>query len=176
MADETGATPRELLIEASRRNNTTLLTTLLATFPSPTATAKFLNTTTDALGSSALHLAARAGSYEVLDLLLDQEGVEIDHQETREGDTCLHSAVRYCNAEGLDGGNGRAVVEILLDAGCDPRIRNKARLRAVELLERGLDGVRGCLLRAEVAVQGVGDVVVEDEEDDGRGGAGSESD
>lgn len=125
MADESGATPRELLIEACRRNNTNLLSELLTSKPlksSPEVIAKFLNTTTDALGASALHIAAQHGNYEVLDMILDQEGVEIDGQEKRDGDTCLHMAVRYCN-EQLPGNweHGKAVVDILVDAGCDPR-------------------------------------------------------
>jgi uncharacterized protein len=124
MADE-GASPREQLMEASRRNNTELLQSLLDSKPlkdNPDATAHFLNTTTDALGSSALHVAAQYGSYEVLDMILDQEGVEIDHQEKRDGDTCLHKAVRYCSGLLQDQWEvGRAVVDILLDAGCDPR-------------------------------------------------------
>lgn len=125
MADDDGATPKELLLESCRRNNTTLLTTLLSSPPfsnSPSSTAAFLNTTTDALGSSALHVAAQYGSYEVLDIILDQEGVEIDGQERREGDTCLHKAVRYANGlEKAEWEAGRAVVDILVDAGCDPR-------------------------------------------------------
>lgn len=124
MADE-GASPRELLLESCRRNNTSLLTTLLASVPlssnGPTI-AKFLNTTTDTLGASALHVAAQYGSYEVLDLILDQEGVEIDGKERREGDTCLHRAVRFANEAGEKRAQeGRAVVDILVDAGCDAR-------------------------------------------------------
>ena len=125
MADDEGASPREQLIEACRRNNTDLLSAVLSTKPlhnNPTAIATFLNTTTDALGQSALHVAAQYGSYEVLDMILDQEGVEIDGQEVRDGDTCLHRAVRYCS--GLvkeEWEDGKAVVEILVDAGCDPR-------------------------------------------------------
>jgi ankyrin repeat protein len=122
MADE-GASPRELLIESSRRNNTTLLTDLLASPPlssNAASIAKFLNTTTDALGASGLHIAAQYGSYDVLDLILDQEGVEIDGQEKRDGDTALHKAVRFANESG-DRERGRGVVEILVDAGCDPR-------------------------------------------------------
>ena len=121
MADETGATPRELLIESCRRNNTSLLSELLGSKPlksNPEAIARFLNTTTDALGAGCLHIAAQYGSYEVLDMILDQEGVEIDGKEKRDGDTCLHKAVRYCNE---DWQQGAAAVEILVDAGCDPR-------------------------------------------------------
>ena len=125
MADESGATPRELLIEACRRNNTNLLSELLASKPlksNPEANAKFLNTTTDALGAGAVHIAAQYGNYEVLDMILDQEGVEIDGKEKRDGDTCLHKAVRYCNDQARGSWeHGKAVVDILVDAGCDPR-------------------------------------------------------
>lgn len=125
MADDEGASPKEQLIEACRRNNTTLLSEVFASKPlnsDANAIANFLNSTTDALGFGALHVAAKYGSYEVLDMILDQEMVEIDGPEKRDGDTCLHVAVRYCN--GLEKGeweHGRAVVDILVDAGCDPR-------------------------------------------------------
>lgn len=55
-------------------------------------------------------------------MLLDQEGVEIDGVERREGDTCLHKAVRYVNSLSKEEWEeGQAIVEILIDAGCDPR-------------------------------------------------------
>lgn len=178
MADD-GATPRELLLEACRRNNTTLLTDLLSNPPlssSPAATATFLNTTTDALGASALHLAAQHGSYDVLDQILDQEGVEIDGQEKRDGDTALHRAARWCN--GLDARewdtDGKAVVDILVDAGCDPRIRNRAKLRPFDLLDPRNAVCRDVLRNAEMTMMAGDDVVDEDEPADG--GEGSESD
>ncbi|KAK3706103.1 hypothetical protein LTR37_012930 [Vermiconidia calcicola] len=176
MADETGATPRELLIEACRRNNTTLLSDLLKSKPlssNADSIAKFLNTTTDALGASALHIAGQYASYEVLDMILDQEGVEIDGKEKRDGDTCLHKAVRYCNDSGdLEG--GKAVVDILVDAGCDPRIRNKAKLRPIDLVEPRNTELRNLLQKAEMAMTAGGDVVNEDEDEPN--GGGSESD
>ncbi|KAK3068001.1 hypothetical protein LTR53_010517 [Teratosphaeriaceae sp. CCFEE 6253] len=175
MADDTGASPREQLIESCRRNNTELLSSLLTSLKRPDAIAKFLNTTTDALGASALHLAAQYGSYEVLDIILDQEGVEIDGQEKRDGDACLHRAVRFVN--GLAVGEweaGRAVVDILVDAGCDPRIRNKAKLRPIDLVDPRNKELRTALQTAEMAMTAGGDMVVED--DDAPNGAGSESD
>ncbi|KAJ9620647.1 hypothetical protein H2203_007856 [Taxawa tesnikishii (nom. ined.)] len=121
MADE-GASSRELLLEACRRDNTDLLSEVLSSFPSSDAIAHFLNTATDALGNGALHIAAQYGSYEILDMLLDQEGVEIDGTERREGDTCLHKGVRYINGLTKDEWeDGKPIVEILIDAGCDPR-------------------------------------------------------
>lgn len=59
---------------------------------------------------------------EVLDLLLDQEGVEIDELDRMEADTPLHKAVRYTNElDRKDWKVGQEIVDILLDAGCDPR-------------------------------------------------------
>lgn len=58
----------------------------------------------------------------MLDLLLDQEGLEVDPVDRLEADTPLHKAVRFVN--GLprpDWESGSAVVELLLDAGADPR-------------------------------------------------------
>ena len=59
---------------------------------------------------------------EVLDTLLDQEGLEVDPVDRLEQDIPLHKAVRFVN--GLDKNEweaGAAVVELLLDAGADPR-------------------------------------------------------
>ena len=124
MTSDPGASPGELLIEACRRNNTTLLHDILRAPPcntDPPSIAHFLNTTVDVLGAGCLHIAAQHGSYDVLDVMLDQEGVEIDGREWRDGDTPLHMAVRFCGGGGEVVEHGRAVVEILLDAGCDPR-------------------------------------------------------
>lgn len=181
MSQDDGATPKEILIESCRRNNTSLLNEVLSSSPLSSDASKiadFLNNTTDSLGSSALHIAAQYGSYDILDQLLDQEGVEIDHTEPREGDTCLHRAVRYVN--GLKSsweqeGEGKALVEILVDAGCDPRVRNKARLRAVDLLDPRCKEVKMVLQQAELGYQAGGDVVIEDD-DDTAPGSGSESD
>ncbi|KAI7329029.1 hypothetical protein KC315_g6341 [Hortaea werneckii] len=178
MASDEGASPRELLLEACRRDNTELLHDLLESEPCHGKSediANFLNTSTDALGQSALHIAAQYGSYEVLDMILDQEGVEIDGQEKREGDTCLHKAVRYCNDLAQNAWEeGKACVEILVDAGCDPRIRNKAKLRPIDLVDPRNQDLRTALQTAEMQTMG-GDTVVDDD-DDGPDGPGSESD
>ncbi|KAF2160454.1 hypothetical protein M409DRAFT_59936 [Zasmidium cellare ATCC 36951] len=181
MSTDEGATPKELLLEACRRNNTTLLSEVLSTPPltpkNSSTIAQFLNTTTDALGASALHVAAQYGSYEVLDTILDQEGVEIDGQERREGDTCLHRAVRFANElRQEEWERGRAVVDILVDAGCDPRIRNKAKLKPIDLVDPRNTELRKDLQKAELTLQMAGDVVQEDEDEDARDGPGSESD
>jgi len=120
------------------------------------------------------------------------------------GGTPLHSAVEYANTFGSapvrtgntgtaiagatqtqqqqgDGGEsnpGNAIVEILVDAGCDPRIRNKGRMKAADLVDPRNEALRAFLRKAEVmaemeqeAVRGGGDVV-----DGEEGGSGPESD
>jgi len=112
---------------------------------------------------------------EVLDVLLDQEGLEIEELDRMEQDTPLHKAVRYCNSlEKADWAHGRQVVDILIDAGCDTRIRNKAKLKPIELVDPRHTELRQMLSKAEYALSAGDDVVAA--EDDGEGDGGSETD
>lgn len=162
-------------MEACRRDNTTLLTEVLShptVSPDPS---QLLNTARDGVGNYCLHLAASNGSYEVLDLLLDQEGLEVDPVDRMEGDTPLHKAVRYVNAlDKTEWEAGAAVVELLLDAGADAKVRNKAKLKPVELVDPRNGDLRSALSTAEYA-QIVGDDVV-NEEDEEAAGPASDSD
>ena len=128
-----GATPRELLLEACRRDNVELLNDVLHT----SSSIDLLNTARDGVGNFCLHVAASYGSCmgpfpclqtvltradEVLDKLLDQEGLEVDPLDRLDGDTPLHKAVRYVNGQNQSEWRGAAsIVELLLDAGADPR-------------------------------------------------------
>jgi len=181
MADD-GASPKELVLEASRRNNIDLLHEVLEQFnkshgkKAHEAVAQVLNSARDGIGMGVLHLAAVNGNYEVLDLLLDQEGLEIDELDRMEKDTPLHKAVRYTNT--LDQSSwdvGQQIVDILIDAGCDPRIRNGAKLRPFDLVDPRNKELRTLLQQAEYSMQ-VGDDVIQDDDDEGPTGSGSESD
>lgn len=114
---------------------------------------------------------------EILDILLDQAGLEIELTDRMEHDTPLHKAVRYANSlPQPEWPAATPVVDILLDAGCDPRVRNKAKLKPVELVDPRNKELRELLRRGEVEVMMAGaggDVVAED---DGEAGSGSESD
>ena len=85
-------------------------------------------------------------------------------------------------------------MDILVDAGCDPRcvfstlylqdnsidvryhrIRNKAKVRPIDLVDPRNKDLRATLQKAEMAMMVGNDVVIEDD-DDGRDGPGSESD
>lgn len=141
MADE-GASPRELVLEACRRNNTSLLEDVLLDYKSAQEIAPLLNNARDGIGNGVLHVAASYGSCtltmskrgrrrvrltykdvdDVIDLLLDQEGLEVDSLDRLERDTPLHKAVRYVNEQPkTEWSDARALVDLLLDAGCDPR-------------------------------------------------------
>ncbi|KAL1797597.1 hypothetical protein ACET3X_004203 [Alternaria dauci] len=107
MADEEGASPRELILEACRRNNTELLEETLKDLAAAASksgkkpedhVADILNNARDGVGNGCLHVAATYGSFEVIDMLLDQEGLEIDEIDRMEQDTPLHKAVRYVNS------------------------------------------------------------------------------
>lgn len=60
---------------------------------------------------------------EVLDLLLDQEGLEVDPLDRLDRETPLHKAVRFANElPPQDWEVAKMFVELLLDAGADPRL------------------------------------------------------
>ncbi|KAF2456007.1 hypothetical protein BDY21DRAFT_65708 [Lineolata rhizophorae] len=186
MADEfEGASPREQAVEAARRNNPELLQELIDKVGkkggdkgSPEAVAEFLNTARDGVGYGLLHLAAMNGKYDVLDLLLDQEGVEIDHEDRMEKDTPLHKAVRFVNSlkpESWE--DGKEIVDILIDAGCDPRIRNKGKLKPIELVDPRNKDLIEALRKAEWNIMYANDIPeAEADEDEGPTGSASDSD
>ncbi|RPB21930.1 ankyrin [Terfezia boudieri ATCC MYA-4762] len=169
-----GASPKELLFEACRRNNIELLTDVFKPITGVDNLANFLNTSTDALGNTAAHVAAQYGSYHALDHLLDQEGFEVDPLDKLEKETPLHKAVKYANYK--DQQVGAEVVELLLDAGADPRILNKGKQRAVDLVDPRNKALREMLQKAEYAIANAGDVVNMDDNDDDVGhGSASDS-
>ncbi|MCJ1420479.1 hypothetical protein MMC32_006836 [Xylographa parallela] len=172
-----GASPREILIEACRRDNVPLLHELLATHTSAAQTAALINGAKDGVGNYCLHIAVSYGSYDVLEELLDQEDVEVDPLDRVEGDSPLHKAVRYVNGLDKDDWAGAApLVELLVEAGADVRLRNKAKLRPIELVDPRNAELRAVLQRAEYAEMAGTDVVDEEEEDEGPTGSASDSD
>jgi uncharacterized protein len=126
---------------------------------------EFINTSRDPLGNTALHVASLRGSLDCLDVLLDQEGVEVDPRNRMEGDTPLHSAARLSVEEGAED-EARAIIEMLLEAGADPRyvlppsarvkltflirIRNRGKLKAVDIVPPQHTEIKNVLKRAEL--------------------------
>lgn len=166
-----GASSGEILIEAARRNNTDLLEEVIAGCKSPEEVAKLLNETRTVLGNYAYHEAALNGNYEIIDILLDQEGFECDPINRLEHDTPLHSAIRYINSQTPSFPPPPAVSEfahdlisMMIEAGSDPRIRNKANLTPLQLVDPRNVELRGQLQDALDVMQSQGDYVVDDEE------------
>lgn len=97
---------------------------------------------------------------EVIDLLLDQPAFECDPVNRLEGDTPLHTAIRWLNAEPpAQRAFGRALVEMMLEAGSSPRRRNKGGLTPVQLVDPANRDLRDLIRQHEYASQNAGDFV-----------------
>lgn len=164
MADDEheGASAQEQLIEACRRNNTDLLTEVLAGRSEEDA-AKLLNETVTVLGNHLYHEAASQGNYEIIDTLLDQPGFECDPISRRERDTPLHTVIRWSNGEPpAQQPFAQALVEMMLEAGSNPRIKNKAGLTATQLVDPRYPEMRQLIEKHEYALLNAGDFVSSD--------------
>ncbi|KAK5656352.1 hypothetical protein OQA88_4732 [Cercophora sp. LCS_1] len=154
-----GATSSEQLIEACRRNNTDLLFEILDS-KSDDEIADLLNTTTTVMGNHLYHEAASRGNYEIIDALLDQPGFECDPINRQEGDTPLHSAIRWINSEPAEQREfGNALVDMMLEAGSNPRVKNKGGLTALQLVDPRNKGLRELIQKHEYASLNAGDFV-----------------
>ena len=73
--------------------------------------------------------------------MLDQEGVEVDPIDRMDEDTPLHKAVRYVNKLDAEDWQGAApLVELLVEAGADPRLVSTSSSSAKGLWKRKLYG------------------------------------
>ncbi|KAJ5723115.1 hypothetical protein N7488_001150 [Penicillium malachiteum] len=134
MADDEGASPRELVVEACRRDQPHLIEQVLDSMSekSNEDVAQFFNDVTDALGNHALHICALYGSYDVMDALFDIQYFECDPLTRMDKDTPLHIAVRFANEK--DAELGEEMVKMMCEAGCDPRVRNKHGQKPADLV------------------------------------------
>ncbi|KAK0668506.1 hypothetical protein QBC41DRAFT_121173 [Cercophora samala] len=154
-----GASTSELLIASCRSNNPTLLLSLLPT-DDEDASAALLNNTTTIMGNHLYHEAASRGHYEIIDTLLDQPGFECDPVNRLEGDTPLHTAIRWINSEPPEQREfGNALVEMMLEAGSNPRIKNKGGLTALQLVDPRNEGLKELIRKHEYASLNQGDFV-----------------
>ncbi|CAI7652329.1 unnamed protein product [Penicillium bialowiezense] len=129
-----GASPRELIVEACRRDQPHLIEQVLAGMESQTneQVAQFFNEVTDSMGNHALHICAQYGSYETMDALFDIQFFECDPLTRMDKDTPLHTAVRYSNEK--DAELGAHMISMMCEAGCDPRVRNKHGQKPADLV------------------------------------------
>ncbi|KAK6360852.1 hypothetical protein TWF730_006968 [Orbilia blumenaviensis] len=115
-----------------------------------TPLSKFLNHSRDSLGRMALHVAAKYGNPDILDTLLDQEGLEVDPESLMEGDTPLHVAAQYTSEDADVGGY---MIHLLVDAGADPRLKNKGQQKPLDLVDPSCQEVRAYLQEAEAEME-----------------------
>ncbi|OTB03924.1 hypothetical protein M426DRAFT_321226 [Hypoxylon sp. CI-4A] len=167
-----GASVKEQLIEACRRNNVDLLHEIISNCKNDDEISNLLNNTTTVMGNHLYHEAALQGNYEVIDTLLDQPNFECDPTNRIEGDTPLHSAIRWINSEPpAQREFGDALVKMMLEAGSSTRVRNKAKLTPVQLVDPRNPGLKDLIQKHEYAELNAGDFVNnaanDDDDDDG---------
>jgi uncharacterized protein len=117
-------------------------------------------------------------------MLLDQEGFECDPINRMEGDTPLHSAIRYINSltpSSEVSEFSSQLISMMTEAGNDPRIKNKAKLTPYQLTDPNNEKLRQQLMDAVDIMQNQGDFITadgeeEEELDDDYAGSGSDSD
>ncbi|KAF3764991.1 hypothetical protein M406DRAFT_356756 [Cryphonectria parasitica EP155] len=154
-----GASVGEILIEACRRDNIDLMKETLEG-KSEAEIADLLNNTTTVMGNHLYHEAAARGNYDIIDYLLDQENFECDPVNRVEGDTPLHTAIRWINNEPeAQREFGDALVDMMLEAGSNPRVKNKGGLTAYQLVDPRNTGLRALIQKHEYAILNRGDFV-----------------
>ena len=97
---------------------------------------------------------------EVIDILLDQPNFECDPLSRIEGDTPLHSAIRWINTEGERNWEyGNHLVDMMLEAGSSTRAKNKAKLTPFQLVDPRNQNLRDLIMKHEYANLNRGDFV-----------------
>ncbi|KAL6451538.1 hypothetical protein SBY92_002881 [Candida maltosa Xu316] len=146
-----GASYSEQILESARRNNTELLLTIKVELNNDNnKLSELINSTHEVItNNTPLHIACQLGNWEFIDIVLDIEGVEIDPQN-RDGDTPLHLAVKYANNDEPD--HGYFIVDNLLDAGSDPRIKDKYNLKPKDYVNKDHEKLLELLESAEYAI------------------------
>ncbi|KAF8336455.1 ankyrin repeat-containing domain protein [Cantharellus anzutake] len=102
----------------------------------------------DGLGNTALHYAASKGSIYVLEHILSHEDCDVDPINRLEKATPLHLAVKISDPE-----LRFHVVESLLEAGADTKIKDKWGTIAIDLVPANDERTRGAFRLAQVANQ-----------------------
>jgi ankyrin repeat protein len=104
-----------------------------------------------------------------MDHLFDIQFFECDPLTRLDNDTPLHVAVRFANEK--DAELGKEMIEMMCEAGCDPRVRNKHNQKPADLVYNNQE-IKAVLAKAEyVLSEGLRNDDVADADD-----AGSASD
>ncbi|KAK5047929.1 hypothetical protein LTR84_006117 [Exophiala bonariae] len=163
MADADGASPKEHILEACRRDNVELFHEVVGGLKdkSKEQIAEFFNNATDTMD-------------DVMDELLNVEFLECDPLTRRDKETPIHVAVKYANEREVD--LGEAMAKMLIDAGGDPRVKDGHGRKPAEICTPRTEQLRSILIKEEYVLnEGLKNADVSHEDDD-NGGANSASD
>ncbi|KAL8845082.1 MAG: hypothetical protein Q9176_000754 [Flavoplaca citrina] len=107
----------------------------------------------------------------------------LEHEKEAKEPKVKESAVRFINTlPSSQWKSASSITDLLIEAGADPRIRNKAKLKPMDLVDPKNKELRNSLQKAEYAmtvedVEAVdANVVVGDDADEGPTGSASDSD
>ncbi|KAJ6541653.1 ankyrin repeat-containing domain protein [Mycena capillaripes] len=165
MESDQGASNNERLLAAARADNEEML---LEVFEQGGFDINFQ----DGLGNTALHNAVSHGSTDVLEHILSHEECDVDPINRTEKATPLHLAVRLEDPE-----LRKYIVESLLDAGADTRIKDKNGDTALDNIPGDDTEIRALIRKAQAqASVSQDDVASDDEDGDAGSGSGSGSD
>ena len=82
-----------------------------------------------------------------MDELLNVEFLECDPLDRREGETPIHTAVKYANEREVE--LGEAMAKMLIDAGGDPRVKDKHGRKPAEICTPKAAELRSTLMKEE---------------------------
>jgi hypothetical protein len=107
---------------------------------------------------------------DVMDALFDIQYFECDPLTRGDQDTPLHLAVRFSNDK--DPAVGLDMIEMMCEAGCDPRVRNKNGQKPADLVFGGNKEIKLALQKAEYILS---ESVQADEDEGDAAGSASDS-
>jgi len=108
-----------------------------------------------------------------MDELLNIELLECDPLTRRDNETPIHCAVKYANER--DAELGEAMAKMLIDAGGDPRVRDRHGRKPADICTPGTLSLKSMLAREEYILSEGLSKEAENEEDDASSGLPSDS-
>ena len=133
---------------------------------------------TEPVGAVRLRLVGYVADFradDVMDELLNIKGLECDPLTRREKETPIHCAVRYANEREVE--LGAAMAKMLIDAGGDPRVKDKLGRKPAQVCTPRTEELRDMLGKEEYVLnEGLkGADVVQEDDDEGPTGSASDS-
>ncbi|KAI9311240.1 hypothetical protein BX666DRAFT_2032251 [Dichotomocladium elegans] len=165
MTHDDGASINELVLAACRSDQ-------LETLESAMEDDSFDPNFVDGVGNTAAHYAAKNGSIDCLEALVNIDNINLDIKNRIEGDTPLHNAVRY-QTEHVE--MAVAMVQLLLEGGADPEganynksdafsIKNRDQLKPIDLVIPKYTDLKEILEHGVIANQFDEDDIVDEDE------------